>query len=94
MAAGIQTVIYPVTDLAPNGHAQGVTGPVAYWHVDDVVATVQALVGAGATSLQEPTDVGGGKPVARASLRPHSSAASKSGAEMIENPPRCSLPST
>ena len=64
MAAGIQTVIYPVTDLAPNGHAQGMTGPVAYWHVGDVVATVQALVGAEATSLQEPTDVGGGKPVA------------------------------
>src|SRR5581483_7817299 len=35
-----------------------------------------------------------GSVVARASLRPHSSAASRSGALMMVNPPTCSLPST
>ena len=29
--------------LDPNGHAQGLTGPVAYFHVDDIAGSVQAL---------------------------------------------------
>src|SRR5262249_53389829 len=36
----------------------------------------------------------GSRPIARANLRPHSSAASRSGASTIVNPPRGSLPST
>ncbi|EWT03315.1 glyoxalase [Intrasporangium oryzae NRRL B-24470] len=47
--------------LDPNGHAKGLTGPVPYWHVDDVPAHVAGLVEAGATVRQQPTDVGGGK---------------------------------
>ncbi|MER6671790.1 VOC family protein [Streptomyces sp. NPDC000983] len=98
MTAGVQTIIYPVKDLArakavfgallgtepyadepyyvgykdagqdvgldPNGHAKGMTGPVAYWHVDDIHATQQALVAAGAEVLQDVADVGGGRLIA------------------------------
>ena len=46
--------------LNPNGHQQGMTGPVGYWHVDDVPAAVETLVAAGATAQGEPQDVGGG----------------------------------
>jgi predicted enzyme related to lactoylglutathione lyase len=100
MTTGVQTIIYPVQELAgtkaafvalfgvepemdepyyvgfkvagqdvgldPNGHAKGMTGAVPYWHVDDVVKSLEGLVGAGATAVQEPEDVGGGKLVATA----------------------------
>jgi len=46
--------------LDPNGHAQGLTGPVPYWQVDDIASSVQALVAAGGELQQEPKDVGGG----------------------------------
>ena len=46
--------------LDPNGHAQGMTGPVGYWHVPDVEATLAELVAAGAANAQGPRDVGGG----------------------------------
>ncbi len=46
--------------LNPHGHQQGMTGPVGYWHVPDVPASVAALVAAGATAQGEPQDVGGG----------------------------------
>jgi len=29
--------------LDPNGHAQGMTGPVGYWHVDDIKASLETL---------------------------------------------------
>ena len=29
--------------LDPNGDAKGMTGPVGYWHVDDIEATLDAL---------------------------------------------------
>jgi predicted enzyme related to lactoylglutathione lyase len=98
MTSGLQTVIFPVSDLAkatplftallgsapvmeepyyvqfdvdgltvgldPHGHRHGQAGPVAYWHVDDVAASVAALVEAGAAVLQEPRDVGGGTLIA------------------------------
>ena len=98
MTSGMNTIIYPVEDLAaakglyarllgaepvvdqpyyvgfdvdgqdvgldPNGRAQGLSGPVGYWHVDDLAATVEALVAAGGTAQQAATDVGGGKLVA------------------------------
>lgn len=50
--------------LVPNGHENGMTGPVGYWHVDDIQATLQALQGNGATVQQEAKNVGGGRQVA------------------------------
>ncbi|MEU0985776.1 VOC family protein [Streptomyces sp. NPDC005953] len=98
MAEGIQTVIYPVKDLAkakalfrallevepavdepnyvgfhvagqdigldPHGHGRGMTGPVAYWHVNDIEDTVQTLLIAGAEEVEGVRDVGGGKLIA------------------------------
>ena len=28
--------------LDPHGHSQGMTGPVGYWHVDDIKKSLQA----------------------------------------------------
>jgi len=50
--------------LDPNGHSQGMTGPFAYWHVDDIRGTLKALLEAGAQVKQDVKDVGGGKLVA------------------------------
>ncbi|MFG2133765.1 VOC family protein [Streptomyces sp. NPDC048751] len=50
--------------LDPNGHARGMTGPVPYWHVDDIRARLATLVAAGAEVLQDVQDVGGGKLIA------------------------------
>jgi len=50
--------------LDPNGHGKGMTGPVAYWHVPDIKATVEELVQAGASERQAVTDVGGGRLIA------------------------------
>jgi predicted enzyme related to lactoylglutathione lyase len=45
--------------LDPNGAAKGLTGPLNYWHVDDVRASVEALVAAGGTVREDVHDVGG-----------------------------------
>ncbi len=50
--------------LLPNGHKQGMTGPVGYWHVDDIRKTFQSLLDAGAQAQQDVKDVGGGRLVA------------------------------
>lgn len=50
--------------LDPNGHKQGMTGPLCYWHVDDIRKSLEDLVGAGAAPLQDVKDVGGGKMIA------------------------------
>ena len=50
--------------LDPHGHSRGMTGPVGYWHVDDIKRSVKALLDAGAEAQQEVEDVGGGKLVA------------------------------
>jgi predicted enzyme related to lactoylglutathione lyase len=50
--------------LDPNGHAQGMTGPVGYWEVDDLEQTVASLVGAGGTLTAPARDVGGGMLIA------------------------------
>ena len=50
--------------LDPNGHRQGMTGPVGYFHVSDIQSSLQALVDAGAHTQQEVKDVGGGKLIA------------------------------
>ena len=47
--------------LDPNGHKDGTT---AYWHVDDIKASLQQLLDAGAQTLQYVKDVGGGKLIA------------------------------
>lgn len=50
--------------LDPNGHSQGMTGPLPYHTVDDIKAAVQALVDAGAQVAQDVRDVGGGRLIA------------------------------
>ncbi len=95
MNQGIQTVIYPVKDLAaakaqfrellgvepyvdapyyvgfkvgnqdigldPHGHQAGAT---AYYHVSDIKGSLQKLLDAGAQSVEEIRDVGGGRLIA------------------------------
>lgn len=94
MAATIQTVIYPVSDLPqakaifgavlgvtpvmdesyyvqfnvdgqeigldPNGASKGLTGPLPYWRVSDIHATVEQLLHAGAIEREAVHDAGGG----------------------------------
>ena len=50
--------------LDPNGHKQGMTGLVGYYHVDDIKKNLQNLLDAGAQIQQEVKDVGGGKLIA------------------------------
>src|SRR3712207_7365989 len=50
--------------LDPHGHSQGMTGPVGYWHVDDINKSLKTLLAAGAEVQQEVKDVGGGKLIA------------------------------
>jgi predicted enzyme related to lactoylglutathione lyase len=50
--------------LLPNGHSQGMTGPLGYWHVDDIEERLTMLLGAGAETLQAISDVGGGRMIA------------------------------
>jgi predicted enzyme related to lactoylglutathione lyase len=40
------------------------TGPVGYWHVDDIRTSLKALLEAGADVQQEVKNVGGGKLIA------------------------------
>lgn len=47
--------------LDPNGHKDGMT---AYYHVDDIKKSLQSLVDAGAKTIQEIKDVGGGRLIA------------------------------
>jgi predicted enzyme related to lactoylglutathione lyase len=49
--------------LVPGG-AQGMTSPVAYWHVDDIEAKLAEVVAAGATVKESPHSVGPGRLVA------------------------------
>ena len=98
MTEGVNTIIFPVKDLAaartlyssflgvepnmdqpyyvnfsvdgqdigldPNGHAQGMTGPVCYRQVADIEKSLQLLLDAGAEPHQAVRNVGGGKLVA------------------------------
>ena len=50
--------------LDPNGHNQGMTGPVGYYHVNDIKKSLQLLLDAGARAQQEVKDVGRGKLIA------------------------------
>jgi predicted enzyme related to lactoylglutathione lyase len=51
--------------LDPHGHDQGMTGPIAYWYVDDIKKSLQSMLEAGAQTQQDIRDVGGGKLIAR-----------------------------
>jgi predicted enzyme related to lactoylglutathione lyase len=50
--------------LDPNGHAQGLTGPVPFWHVSDLRERLAGLLAAGAEIVQDVRDVGNGRLVA------------------------------
>ncbi len=50
--------------LDPNGHKSGLTGPVSYYQVDDIKASLQTLLDAGGQLLQAVKDVGEGKLIA------------------------------
>jgi predicted enzyme related to lactoylglutathione lyase len=50
--------------LVPGGAAQGMTGPVAYWHVPDIEAKLAELTAAGATVKDAPRNVAGTRLVA------------------------------
>ncbi|MBO0747898.1 MAG: hypothetical protein J2O47_06095, partial [Acidimicrobiaceae bacterium] len=50
--------------LVPGGREQGMTSPVAYWHVADIEAKLAEVTAAGATVKEAPHDVGGGRLVA------------------------------
>jgi predicted enzyme related to lactoylglutathione lyase len=50
--------------LVPNGAQQGMTSPVAYWHVADIEAKLAEVTAAGAVVKEAPHDVGGGRLVA------------------------------
>lgn len=50
--------------LDPNGHDKGMTGPVGYWHVDDIRTSLEALLEDGAQVEREVEDVGGGRLIA------------------------------
>jgi predicted enzyme related to lactoylglutathione lyase len=50
--------------LVPGGGPQGMTSPVAYWHVPDIEAKLAEVTAAGATVKEAPREVGGGRLVA------------------------------
>ena len=50
--------------LDPNGHRQDMTGPIGYWHVDNIAASLKVLVDSGAEVQRPASDVGGGKLIA------------------------------
>ncbi|MFF0306890.1 VOC family protein [Streptosporangium sp. NPDC004379] len=50
--------------LVPGGGPQGMTSPVAYWHVPDIEAKLAEVIAAGAIVKEAAHDVGGGRLVA------------------------------
>jgi predicted enzyme related to lactoylglutathione lyase len=50
--------------LVPGGGPQGMTSPVAFWHVADIAAKLAEVTAAGATVQEAAHDVGGGRLVA------------------------------
>ena len=50
--------------LVPGGGLEGMTSPVAYWHVPDVEGKLAEVTAAGATVKEPAHDVGGGRLVA------------------------------
>jgi predicted enzyme related to lactoylglutathione lyase len=50
--------------LVPGGGPQGMSSPVAYWHVGDIEAKLAEVTAGGATVHEAPHEVGGGRLVA------------------------------
>ena len=50
--------------LLPGGGPQGLTTPMAYWHVADIESKLAEMAAAGATVKDAVQDVGGGRLVA------------------------------
>ncbi len=50
--------------LVPGGGPEGMTSPVAYWHVADIEAKLAEVTAAGAAVKEPARDVGGGRLVA------------------------------
>jgi predicted enzyme related to lactoylglutathione lyase len=50
--------------LVPGGGPQGMSSPVAFWHVPDIEAKLAEVTAAGATVKEPAHDVGGGRLVA------------------------------
>ena len=50
--------------LLPSGSSQGMTSPVAYWHVSDIEAKLAEVIAAGATVKDPARNVGNGRMVA------------------------------
>ncbi|HUP15890.1 MAG TPA: VOC family protein [Acidimicrobiia bacterium] len=50
--------------LVPGGGSQGMTSPVAFWHVSDIEAKLAEVTAAGATVKEPAHDVGGSRLVA------------------------------
>jgi predicted enzyme related to lactoylglutathione lyase len=50
--------------LVPGGGSQGMSSPVAYWHVADIEAKLADVTAAGAVVKEPAHDVGGGRRVA------------------------------
>jgi predicted enzyme related to lactoylglutathione lyase len=50
--------------LVPGGGPQGMTSPVAFWHVPDIEAKLAEVTAAGAILKEPAHDVGGGRLVA------------------------------
>ena len=50
--------------LVPGGGPEGMTAPVAFWHVSDIEAKLADVTAAGATVKEAPREVGGGRVVA------------------------------
>jgi predicted enzyme related to lactoylglutathione lyase len=50
--------------LVPSAGAQGMTSPVAYWHVADIEAKLAEVTAAGAVLREAPRDVSNGRLVA------------------------------
>src|SRR5450432_2426199 len=50
--------------LVPGGGSQGMTSPVAYWHVPDIEAKLAEVTAAGATMQGPAHEAGGGRLVA------------------------------
>ncbi len=48
------------SNYAPKGATNGPAGAIAYWHVDDLKATLDHLIALGATAYQPITDHSGG----------------------------------
>jgi predicted enzyme related to lactoylglutathione lyase len=53
--------------LVPGGGPQGMTSPVAYWHVPDIESKLAEVIAAGAPVKEPAHDVGAGRLVATVS---------------------------